>query len=220
MIVPKYGTVSGLRQAPGEAVSVMGALGPFPDACCRLSDDEIRFAIRRVSAGLELCLEEVECWRGYARADFVYLSNGAVSVIEIKSDRDSLRRFDEQVRVYGSIAERVTLVVGWTLAARVLRAAPNWWDVVLAERDSSSGVRLVPLRDGAPNPDSNLEGLVAMLPLQEVRRLATESGAATGRLRGIGLRRAVAAHAVEQNVRDALTRWLAELASRRTVITA
>lgn len=215
MIVPKYGTFQGWCQAPVGEESRPGALGPFPDAGNPLSDAEIRGAVRVATSGADICLEEVECWRGYARADFVCLTAGVVSIIEIKSDRDSLHRFGEQSRVYSSIAERVTLVVGWNLAARALRAAPNWWDVVLAEREGLSEVRLIQIRDGAPNPDSNISGLLAMLPIVHVRRLAAELGVASSGTRAELVRHLAASRILEQDVRDATARWLSEVASRR-----
>lgn len=219
MIVPKYGTFQGACQAPAGQASAARALGPFPDSGNRLSDAEIRRAIRSATSGMEICLEEVECWRGYARADFMCLTAGALSIIEIKSDRDSLHRFDEQSRVYSAIAERVTLVVGWNLAARALRAAPNWWDVVLAEREGLSEVRLIQIRDGASNPDSNMGGLLAMLPVAEVRSLAASLGVPSSGTRGDVVRRLAVSPIFEQDVRDAIARWLGELATRRAVVT-
>ena len=215
MIVPKYGTFQAWCQAPAGEESRPGALGPFPDAGNPLSDAEIRGAVRVATSGADICLEEVECWRGYARADFVCLTAGVVSIIEIKSDRDSLHRFGEQSRVYSSIAERVTLVVGWNLAARALRLVPNWWDVVLAEREGLSEVRLIQIRDGAPNPDSNAVGLIAMLPAVEVRRLAGALGVVSSGARADVVQRLAASHVPEQDVRHATARWLGELAARR-----
>lgn len=220
MIVPNYGTFHGLCQAPEADASPTRALGPFPNSGSPLSDAEIRCAVRIAASHADICLEEVECWRGYARADFICLSAGVVFIIEIKSDRDSLHRFGEQSRVYSSIAERVTLVVGWNLAARALRMAPNWWDVVLAERDGLSAVRLVQIRDGCPNPDSNIGGLIEMLPVAEVRRLATGLGVASSGPRADVVRRLAASHILAQSVRDATARWLGELATRRASMMA
>lgn len=221
MIVPKYGTFQGACQAPAGQASAARALGPFPDSGNRLSDAEIRRAIRSATSSVDICLEEVECWRGYARADFICLTAGALSIIEIKSDRDSLHRFDEQSRVYSAIAERVTLVVGWNLAARALRAAPNWWDVVLAEREGLSEVRLIQIRDGAPNPDSNMGGLLAMLPVEEIRRLAGALGAVSSGARVDVVRGLAAVHVPEHELREATARWLGRVAKRRasTVVT-
>src|SRR3990172_1702248 len=67
-----------------------GARGPFSGGQAQLSDAEIRAALFAASEANEqhLVLPEVECWRGYVRADYVLVSDSAFSVIEIKSDRD------------------------------------------------------------------------------------------------------------------------------------
>lgn len=199
-----------------------GAVGPFFGRDAALSDAEIRAALATIAFGpvsdLDLVLEEVECWRGYVRADYVCLSPNTLSVVEIKSDRDSLRRFDEQIRIYSAVADRVTLVVGWSLAAHALRAAPSWWDVVLAERKPTFNIRFVPLRDGGQNPGVTAEALVAMLPMDEVRRLARAAEEAMGRLRGPALREAVANHLSRDELRKALREWLGRLSQRRNRI--
>ncbi len=207
------------RPAP-EPAYCGGAFGPFLGRDTRLSDAEIRAALRlqrgavRLAEG-SLVLEEVECWRGYVRADYLCVFDGALSVIEIKSDRDTLRRFDEQVRVYSAVADRVTLVVGWSLAARALRAAPSWWDVVLAERDEMSHVRFVPLRDGAPNGDVATHALTAMLPMNEVRGIARDAGLVATHLRGRQLRQLVATQVSHRHLRAAVAGWLARLSQQR-----
>lgn len=199
-----------------------GAIGPFPGGKATLSDAEIRAALATVGcdslAETDLVLQEVACWRGYVRADYVCLGPKTLSVVEIKSDRDSLRRFDEQIRIYSAVADRVTLVVGWSLAAHALRAAPSWWDVVLAEREPTFDIRFVPLRDGGPNPCVMAEALVAMLPLDEVRHLASAAGGSIGRVRGPALRKAVANHLSRDALRTAVRDWLRRLPQRRNTI--
>ncbi|MEZ4495132.1 MAG: sce7726 family protein [Dehalococcoidia bacterium] len=194
------------------------AIGPLPGSAGQLTDADIRAALSvgqpaRAALG-DTVLEEVECWRGYVRADYVCLSGNALSIIEIKSDRDTLRRFPEQVRVYSSFADRVTLVVGWTLAARALRIAPVWWDVLLAERNESSSVRFVALRDGVRNPDIGTAGLVAMLPIDQVQRLARYAGLRT-KTRSRELRRQVAEFVDHEDLRTAVRDWVACLSAQR-----
>lgn len=196
-----------------------GALGPFITEGCRLSDAEIRAALTNSSisacwCGAELWLEEVECWRGYTRADYLGATRSSLAVIEIKSDCDSLRRFDEQVRIYSAVADHVTLIVGWKLAADALRAAPSWWSVVLAEREETRGVRFVRLRDGAANPCVSASALAAMLPVAEVRRLARNAGLASN-VPAHELREIAAAHVSNSEIRMSIHDWLARLSGQR-----
>jgi hypothetical protein len=192
------------------------AFGPFPRENSELSDPDIRLALGKAFATWDLVLEEVECWRGHVRADYICMSSNALSVVEIKSDFDSLRRFDEQVRIYSAVADRVTLVVGWSLAVQALRAVPGWWDVLLAERDPTFGIRIVPLRDGVQNPDGTADALVAMLPIDDVRRLACAADTSLGRLRGRALRKAVANRLSRAQLRVAIGEWLARLSRQRS----
>jgi hypothetical protein len=159
-------------------------------------------------------LEEVDCRRGYVRADYLCVRNDHLAVIEIKSDRDTLSRFDEQVRVYSAIAQRVTLVVGWNLAARAMRRAPSWWQVLLAEREGGTVARIVTLRDGGPNPAVDAVSLVWMLPIADVRSLATEVGVRET-IQPRQLRERVAQHAPNYALREAVHTWLARLSAQR-----
>ncbi len=197
-----------------------GAFGPF-DNGNGLSDTEIRKALREVEgsgplAEFDMIIEEVECWRGYVRADYIGLRSNAMAVIEIKSDRDTLQRFSEQIRVYSAVADRVTLIVGWSLAAHALRAAPPWWDVLLAEREPTSRVRFVRLRDGLQNPGVVAEALVAMLPVDDVRRLANTDSLRP--LRGRELRQAVAGTFSSDLLRATVREWLQRLWEHRNAL--
>src|SRR5262249_12446768 len=118
-------------------------------------------------------------------------------------------------RVYSAIADRVTLVVGWNLAAQALLAAPSWWEVLLAERRPGSIVHFVPLRDGTPNPGVTAEALAAMLPLEDIRRLARSARISRGSLTGRRLRDVVAAHVSLGELRATVASWFARLSRKR-----
>jgi hypothetical protein len=188
-----------------------GARGPFRGGEPPLSDADIRSALARRSCGWaeeQVVIPEVECWRGYVRADYVLVSDGTVSIVEIKSDRDTFRRFGDQARVYSAIADRVTLIVGWVHAARALRSAPEWWEVVLAEREPQGDVRFVPLRDGAPNPGITAAALVAMLPVDALRQLGRDAERGAGPRRGRDLREYVTERVSCDDLRAAVREWL------------
>lgn len=195
------------------------AFGPYPHTDGRLTDRDIRQALNggfQVSGlgGSDLIVEEVECWRGYVRADYLCVRDGELGVIEIKSDRDTLSRFDEQVRVYSAIADRVTLIVGWSLAARALRKAPWWWQVLLAERTENAEPRFVLLRDGARNPAVDATALLSMLPMVNLRQLAAHVGVRET-LPARQLRELIALSASEDDLRNAVRRWLTRISDQR-----
>jgi hypothetical protein len=194
------------------------AFGPYSGSDTRLSDRQIRQALSglfRLGGVLvsDIMVEEVQCWRGYVRADYLCVQDD-LAVIEIKSDRDTLSRFDEQVRVYSAIADRVTLVVGWNLAARALRRAPWWWQVLLVEREADSEARIVTLRDGSRNPAVDAAALVWMLPIADVRSLASRTGVRET-IHPRQLRERVAQHASTDDLREAVRGWLTRLSNER-----
>ena len=147
------------------------------------------------------------------RADYLISNPHSLEVIEIKSDLDTLRRFDEQARVYSSFADRVVVVVGWTLAARVLRAAPNWWDVWLAERRDVDEIAIIPIRDGRVNPGREAGSLARMLPVAEARRAVASSGLShrVTTMRADDARRTLAERLTLEELRAVVAEWLAHL---------
>lgn len=195
------------------------ALGPYSEPESRLSDRDIRLALIRGGPSLlrdgDCVMEELRCWRGYVRADYLVASERSLSIVEIKSDRDTLSRLAEQTRVYSSIADRVILVVGWALAAQALRAVPWWWEVWLAERPPKGDTRLVLLRDGSHNPDVSPSSLAAMLPVHEARRVALGIGLPPVRRRSDELRRSLVNHLTSAELRAAIVKWLVRISHER-----
>lgn len=200
-----------------------GALGPFGPAECQLSDRDIRLALSSTNGPLQSerqgeLLEEVRLWRGHVRADYVLWRNNLLSVVEIKSDRDTLKRFEEQARVYSSFADHVVLVVGWSLAVAALRAAPSWWDVWLAERAPGGETAVVPIRDGKRNPEAQPLSLARLLPVETARSVAAAAGLpefAKTTLHSRDLRKALAEHLTGIQLRQAVAEWLKQLSTHR-----
>lgn len=199
----------------------VSARGPYLETESRLTDVEIRRALLAGTWPLGFVegsdvIEEVRIWGGHVRADLVLSSRDSLCVVEIKSDRDTLRRFAEQVRVYSSFADRVVLVVGWSHAAEALRATPCWWDVWLAERPPNEGTVFVPLRDGANNPSAQPMSLARMLPVEAMRHLAMAAGRRGGAsTRSHDLRRFLADRLTLSELRVAVADRLSQLSRRR-----
>lgn len=127
-----------------------------------------------------LVLDELGLRHGAARIDLVVV-NERLHGYEIKSDRDSLRRLPEQIRVYSSVMDRVTLVVAYRHAYEALRMVPEWWGVRLAETKKQSGtVVLSGARPARNNPKVDLNAVVALLWRDEALAIIEEMGAAGG----------------------------------------
>lgn len=165
-------------------------------------------------------VQELPIRGGFVRADVVVVSPSAVHVYEIKSDRDRLDRLPEQVRTYSTVADYLTIVTGWNHAAEVLRVAPRWAEVWLAERTERGSVSFVPLRGRMRNPELQPRGLASLLSRDEALSLLTQMGAAVGfrskpsgvlheriaeaSLQSVGLERVSALKLLRPRVRDYL----------------
>ena len=84
---------------------------------CVVGDPEIRQALRfRLSIEHAkqpdtVFIEEFGICRGQGRIDLAVV-NSFLHGYEIKSDRDSLRRLDNQIELYSKVLDRATIVVG------------------------------------------------------------------------------------------------------------
>lgn len=127
-----------------------------------------------------LVLDEVGLRHGTARIDLLVV-NDRLHGYEIKSDRDSLKRLPDQIRVYSSVMDRVTLVVGYRHAYDALRMVPEWWGVRLAEKKKRSGaIVLSDARSPCDNPGVDLNSVVALLWRDEALNILEEMEAAKG----------------------------------------
>ena len=127
-----------------------------------------------------LVLEELGLRHGAVRIDLVVV-NDRIHGYEIKSDRDSLRRLPDQIRVYSSVMDRVTLVVGYRHAYDALRMVPEWWGVKLAEKKKGNGaIVLSDARSPRDNPGVDLNSVVALLWRNEALSILEEMESAKG----------------------------------------
>jgi len=127
-----------------------------------------------------IILEELGLKHGRTRIDLVVI-NDRFYGYEIKSDRDSLKRLPEQINIYGSIMDRVTLVVGYRHAYNAFKMIPEWWGVRLAEKDEESGaVFLSDARLPTDNPRVDINAIVSLLWRDEALDILEEIGKSKG----------------------------------------
>lgn len=149
-----------------------------------LGDPEIRNALlvdlsRKYLGDPETALiEELGLCRGTVRVDLVVV-NGALHGFEIKSDRDSLARLENQVEVYSKVLDHATLVVGRRHAAEATSLLPEWWGVVIAD-ETPIGVQLRRVREDRWNPSRDARALVELVWLDDARRLLDAKNALRG----------------------------------------
>lgn len=126
-----------------------------------------------------LILQELGLRHGAARVD-VAVVNGSLHGYEIKSDSDSLVRLTRQARVYGSVLDRVTLVVGGRHAEAAIRMVPDWWGVQVAEMGPRGGVRFFSVRKAKNNPSQDPVAVAKLLWREEALELLRQLGAEKG----------------------------------------
>ncbi|MCF8047100.1 MAG: sce7726 family protein [Desulfarculaceae bacterium] len=123
-------------------------------------------------------IEELGLCRGKVRVD-VAVVNGSLHGYEIKSDRDSLTRLSRQVRYYGKVVDRATLVVGEHHLPKALDTLPDWWEVVRIS-PSANEPSFKTVRRGKKNPCGDPRSLVELLWYDDAIALLEEHNIARG----------------------------------------
>lgn len=108
----------------------------------------------RIFQELGLCGTEV-------RADIAVV-NGILHGYEIKSDRDSLRRLENQVLLYSRVFDRATVVVGRRHVKHAASMVPNWWGILIANQVQNQ-ITLATVREGSQNTSRDPRALVEFL---------------------------------------------------------
>jgi len=150
-----------------------------------MNDKQIRVALRnkvfrhyRLMPSA-LVLEEVGIRHGAARVDFLVV-NGLLHGFELKSDRDNLSRLENQIQIFSSVLDRVTLVVGYRLVDKALRMVPEWWGVKLANLGKRGAIHFRDARTPKNNPCVEKEAVVKLLWQDQALQVLEELGADAG----------------------------------------
>lgn len=83
-------------------------------------------------------VEELGLTHGATRVD-VAVVNGILHGYELKSDLDTLIRLPEQIKIYDSVLDKITLVVGKHHLHSAIKIIPDWWGVLIAKISKSNG---------------------------------------------------------------------------------
>lgn len=133
--------------------------------------------------GVGRVLHEVGLEHGQARVDLLLLGPGVLHGLELKSERDSLRRLPAQVLAYSAALDFCTLAVAEQHLAQALPLVPAWWGVIAAVRRRQP--HLVPVRQPAANPEPSPLSCARLLWRDEVLAELRRAGV-RGPIRGPG----------------------------------
>lgn len=125
-------------------------------------------------------IEELGITHGAARVDIAVI-NKLIHGYELKSDLDNLDRLPEQMRIYNTVLDRVTLVVGKSHMYEAIKIIPEWWGITLAKiAGSSEKVTFYTIREARENVDQDAFSIACLLWREEALSLLEEIGEAKG----------------------------------------
>jgi hypothetical protein len=150
-----------------------------------MNDTDIREGLKRkllrhhIADKDTLVMDEVGLRHGAARID-VLVVNGYLHGYELKSDSDTLRRLENQIRVYCSVLDRVTMVVGEKHLDEVESAVPEWWGIKVARQGCRGGMSFQDVRRSRMNPALDAVAVAKLLWRDEALALLAEMGCDAG----------------------------------------
>ncbi len=123
-------------------------------------------------------IEELGITHGAARVDIAVI-NGILHGYELKSDLDTLCRLPEQIRIYNSVLDKITLVVGKNHLHEAIKIIPDWWGIVIAKIVSPSDiVSFYNIREANENPLRNSVAIAKLLWRVEALNILEKNGQA------------------------------------------
>ena len=124
--------------------------------------------------------EELGVRHGKARIDIAVV-NGVMHGYEIKSDRDTLQRLPEQMGVYNSVFDHITLVVGKSHLYDAINLVPDWWGITLTKFNADGQIVFHSIREAKDNKDTQVPVSIArMLWRAEALKILEERNEADG----------------------------------------
>ncbi len=125
-------------------------------------------------------IEELGITHGAARVDIAVV-NGNIHGYELKSDLDTLHRLPEQMRIYNSVLDQVTLVVGKNHLFEAINTVPEWWGIIVAKViDSNGAISFCSIRKADENPEKNSVDIASLLWRDEALQILEEIGHSQG----------------------------------------
>lgn len=118
-------------------------------------------------------IEELGVQNGNARID-IAIVNGILHGYEIKSDLDTLRRLQEQITIFNSVFDKMTIVVGKSHLYEAIRIVPEWWGITVAKVDTNGSVVFYVIRKEEINKDQDKISVAKLLWRAEALKILDE----------------------------------------------
>ena len=124
-------------------------------------------------------VEELGIKHGAARVDIAVI-NGILHGYEIKSDRDTLFRLPEQMSIYNSVFDQITLVLGKSHLYEAINIVPDWWGITIAKINTNNSVVFSRIREAKNNTEQDSISIARLLWREEALEILEEIGQADG----------------------------------------
>jgi len=120
-----------------------------------------------------LVIDELGLNHGRCRADIAVI-NGHLVGYEIKSNNDSLRRLEEQIKSYSAVFDKVSIIVGDRYINSIQSHIPKWWGVIVSVRGSRGAVNFEIIRKAQKNKSVKLISIAQLLWRDEAAEILSQ----------------------------------------------
>jgi hypothetical protein len=169
-------------------------------------DKSIRLALQKQLEKNERdirIINELGILHGEARIDLAVISEGTMHGYELKSDIDTLTRLPEQMRIYNTVFNKLTLVVGKKHILEAIKIIPDWWGISIAKvTNKSENILLQNIREAELNPNTDSVSMARLLWREEAINLLETLNKADG---------------IRSKPRDFVYKRLAEVLDKQTL---
>ena len=110
----------------------------------------------------------------------IAIVNGIMHGYEIKSDQDTLQRLPEQIKIFNSVFDKMTLVVGKSHLYDAVKIVPDWWGIMVAKINTNGVVVFNTIREGEINEGQDGVSVARLLWREEALKILEEMDAASG----------------------------------------
>jgi len=97
-----------------------------------------------------LVIDELGLQHGKCRADIAVV-NGHFVGYEIKSNNDSLRRLEGQVKSYNAVFDKISVIVGDRHINSIQNRIPKWWGIIISFRGTRGAINFNIIRKAQVN---------------------------------------------------------------------
>lgn len=133
-----------------------------------------------------LVIDELGLMHGSNRIDIAVV-NGCIHGYEIKSSKDTLVRFNDQLDTYLKTMQKLTVVVAPNHLNEVLDIAPQWVGIIVAEKGKKGAIHFKTIRKTKKNPYVNALNVAHLLWKDETQALLEKLGVPSSIRRGTRL---------------------------------